>query len=263
MLERRLYFTSTGCCWRPCSRCAARRGDDLQRHLDPRYGTSGPSSVTQLYAIALGLWRWSCAWRLTTACSRTRRILIVHRAAGGCSSTCSFSASCHAAARAAGSRSARFNLQPSEFARIVLALVLAMLFGERPPRRADADRSADRGALLARAIRALIARSPTSARPSRWCRCSSASPMSPACGCASLGILVIAAIAGWRPWRGSSRSRTIRSLASSRSSIRPKDPRGAGYQQIQARITVGSGGLGQRLHEGHAGAVQVPAGRPQ
>ena len=43
-----------------------------------------------------------------------------------------------------------------------------------------------------------------------------------------------------------------------------QDPKGAGYQQIQAQITVGSGGLtGKGLPKGHAGTAQVPAGRPQ
>ena len=43
-----------------------------------------------------------------------------------------------------------------------------------------------------------------------------------------------------------------------------QDARGAGYQQIQARITVGSGGvLGQGLHGRHAGAAALPAGRAQ
>ena len=42
---------------------------------------------------------------------------------------------------------------------------------------------------------------------------------------------------------GSSRSRTTRSPASRRSSIRSRIRAATGYQQIQARITVGSGGL--------------------
>ena len=38
------------------------------------------------------------------------------------------------------------------------------------------------------------------------------------------------------------------------------DPRGAGYQQIQARISVGSGGVwGKGFLQGHAGAAAVPA----
>ncbi len=40
-----------------------------------------------------------------------------------------------------------------------------------------------------------------------------------------------------------------------------QDPRGAGYQQIQARISVGSGGIwGKGFLQGHAGAAAVPAG---
>ena len=43
-----------------------------------------------------------------------------------------------------------------------------------------------------------------------------------------------------------------------------QDAKGAGYQQIQARITVGSGGLtGKGFRQRDAGTASVPAGRPQ
>ena len=59
-------------------------------------------------------------------------------------------------------------------------------------------------------------------------------------------------------------SRTTRRNASRRSSIRPRTRAATGYQQIQAKVTVGSGGLlGQGVPAGHPGRLRVPAGRPQ
>jgi rod shape determining protein RodA len=43
-----------------------------------------------------------------------------------------------------------------------------------------------------------------------------------------------------------------------------KDPRGKGLQQIQAKVTVGSGGLlGKGIQAGNAGGLRLPAGRAQ
>ena len=58
-----------------------------------------------------------------------------------------------------------------------------------------------------------------------------------------LVIFAAVAIVSARRSRGPSRSRTTRSPASRRSWNPELDRQGAGYQQIQARISVGSGGL--------------------
>ena len=60
-----------------------------------------------------------------------------------------------------------------------------------------------------------------------------------------------------RPSRGSSRSRTIRRARISTFLDPSQDAKGAGYQQIQARITVGSGGLsGKGFTQGTQGQLR-------
>ena len=84
---------------------------------------------TQIYGIAIGI-----VALLVTAQHRLpfagRQVAPdLRRRSWVCSFTCCSSAPC-AAARAAGSTLASFNLQPSEFAKAALALVLAKFFGE-------------------------------------------------------------------------------------------------------------------------------------
>jgi rod shape determining protein RodA len=134
-----------------------------------------------------------------------------------------------------------FNLQPSEFARLALALVLATFYSEN---RRGAQTAHD--LLLAGAVVAvplvLIARQPdlgtavtllpvylgvsfVAGMRLRWL------------GGVAL-VLVLAAPVVWRYGLADyQRTRLVTFLDPER------DPRGAGYQQIQARITVGSGGL--------------------
>ena len=94
-----------------------------------------------------------------------------------------------------------FNLQPSEFAKIGVALVLAKFFGES--RGAPAlDRSRDRRRAHARCRSCSSRRSRTSARRSRCCRSFWRSRISPGCGCAfsacSLVCLLLAAPVAWK-----------------------------------------------------------------
>ena len=155
-----------------------------------------------------------------------------------------------------------FNLQPSEFARMVVALILAMYFGEN---RRGAQNTSDLviGGIFTAMPLLLIAKQPD---------LGTAVTLLPVFfGVAYLAglrmrLLAVIAIAGLLLARspGSSRCRTTRSRASRCSSTRARTRRGAGYQTIQARITVGSGGLtGKGLQRGHAGAVRIPPGRPQ
>lgn len=148
-----------------------------------------------------------------------------------------------------------FNLQPSEFGRIVVALVLAMYFGEN---RRGARTSADLliGAAFMTAPFLLIAKEPD---------LGTAVTLVPA-------FLGIAYVAGMR-------MRLLVALALAGALIAPvawsyglkdyqrtrietfvnpeRDPQGAGYQQIQARITVGSGGLtGKGFMNGTQGQYQ-------
>ncbi len=134
-----------------------------------------------------------------------------------------------------------WTLQPSEFARLALALVLAMFYGESRRRARSAGELAV-GALLLAGPAYLIYKQPdlgTAATLApvfvgviyvaglrfRWLA-------------AALVLVVLASPVIWRyglaPYQ---RERVVTFLDPS------KDPRGAGHQQIQAKVTVGSGGL--------------------
>ena len=149
-----------------------------------------------------------------------------------------------------------FNLQPSEFVKAGVALVLAKLLGES--RRHGAvepgpvpGQRADPGAAGARSPA-----SPTWGRRSRCCRCSAPSSSPPGCRCATwplpaLVALVLAPIAWTFALEDYQKSRIVTFLDPE------QDPRGAGYQQIQARITVGSGGvMGKGFMQGTQGQLR-------
>ena len=120
-----------------------------------------------------------------------------------------------------------FNLQPSEFAKATLALVLAKLLRREPARRAQQQRPVHRRRAHG-ACRSLLDR--PAARPRHGgdaaARSSSSSPSSPGMPMRISAIARARGRAGWRRSRGSSRSRTIRRNASRRSWI-PSRMRGA------------------------------------
>ena len=135
----------------------------------------------------------------------------------------------------------RFKLQPSEFGRVTLALILAMYFGEnRRGARTPGDLLV--AGLFAAVPLLLIARQPD---------LGTAMTLVPVgFGIAylaglrlrlvaiALGIAILLAPFAW--------SFALKDYQKSRIVIfldPEQDPRGAGYQPIQARITVGSGGL--------------------
>ncbi|MEO6214067.1 MAG: rod shape-determining protein RodA [Vicinamibacterales bacterium] len=134
-----------------------------------------------------------------------------------------------------------FNLQPSEFARLAVALVLAMFFGEN---RRGAKNTSDLivGGFFTIVPLLLIARQPD---------LGTAVTLLPVFfGVAFLAglrmrLLAVIALAGilvapiaWKFALEPYQKARIQTF------IDPsQDPRGAGYQTIQARITVGSGGL--------------------
>jgi rod shape determining protein RodA len=145
-----------------------------------------------------------------------------------------------------------FNLQPSEFARLVVALILAMFFGEN---RRGAKNPGDLAVagLFAGLPLLLIARQPD---------LGTAVTLIPVC----FGIVYLAGL----------RLRLVAALAVVAVLLAPvawnfalkdyqktrintffdpeRDARGAGYQQIQARVTVGSGGLtGKGFRQGTQG----------
>ena len=133
-------------------------------------------------------------------------------------------------------------LQPSEFARITLALALGLFFADN--RRTA--RSTGRGRVQCRYRRAAVL-SHSQAAGSRNGghldpRVSSASCISPGLrlrwiGMAALVFVLLSPVIWQFGLEDYQKERFEMFIDPS------KDPRGAGYQQIQAKITVGSGGL--------------------
>lgn len=148
-----------------------------------------------------------------------------------------------------------FNVQPSEFAKIVLALVLARFFAENQRRVPSGSDLAIAAGITAVPF-LLIARQPD---------LGTAFTLVPIllaiaflAGMRMRLVLVLAAIAlltvpvAWRyALQDYQRSRISTFLDPA------QDPRGAGYQQIQARITVGSGGIwGKGFRKGTQGQLR-------
>jgi rod shape determining protein RodA len=145
-----------------------------------------------------------------------------------------------------------FNLQPSEFGRLALALILAMFFGEN---RRGARNTGDLiiAGLFFLVPFLLIAKQPD---------LGTAVTLVPVCfGIAYLAglrlrlVAVVAIVAvllapvAWKVALKDYQKSRINTFLDPE-----KDARGAGYQQIQARITVGSGGLkGKGFRKGTQG----------
>ena len=252
MFERRLYY--------PRRLGAARRAPGALPDRPGRRSTAPPASPTSHLrdadlrhrARARGAGRVP-QHRLPVA----GRQVALHLSAASCccSSTCCSSAPC-AAGRGAGSTSGAFNLQPSEFAK-------ARWRWCWPSSSATARRGAlTRADLLDRGgdHRRAAARHRPAARPRhrRHAGAGAASPWPswPACRCGSFGILalvgVLVAPVAWKfALQDYQKERISTFLDPS------QDARGAGYQQIQARITVGSGGLwGKGFTKGTQGQLR-------
>ena len=134
-----------------------------------------------------------------------------------------------------------FNLQPSEFGKIVIALVLAVVYsGERTRDRRIQDWAT--GAAVVAIPFLVITRQPD---------LGTAVTLLPVCGAIMifagfrLKFLAVLAVVGvllspvaWTYGLEDYQRTRIASFLDP-----DQDPRGAGYQQIQARVTVGSGGL--------------------
>jgi rod shape determining protein RodA len=151
-----------------------------------------------------------------------------------------------------------FNLQPSEFAKIGVALVLAKYFGENRGVPVWTD-LAIAGALTCLPL-ALIAREPDLGTAVTLIPVFIAVAFLAGMQARILGILAVCAVlAAPIAWtfalKDYQKSRITTFLDPS------QDARGAGYQQIQARITVGSGGLSgkgfQKGTQGHFGFLPV------
>jgi rod shape determining protein RodA len=147
-----------------------------------------------------------------------------------------------------------FNLQPSEFARMGVALVLAKFFGENRGSPGWSD-LAIAGGLTCLPI-ALIARQPdlgtaVTLVPAFLAIAYVAGMQLRVLGMLSLCCLLAAPFAWRYALKDYQKTRISTFLDPS------QDARGAGYQQIQARITVGSGGLtGKGFTQGTQGQLR-------
>lgn len=148
-----------------------------------------------------------------------------------------------------------FNLQPSEFAKLAVALVLAKFFGEnRRLQPTGADLMT--GAALAVVPLLLIARQPDLGTAVTLVPVYLVVGYMAGLPMRVLGILalagVLAAPIAWKfALKDYQKTRILMFIDPS------KDTRGAGYQQIQARITVGSGGLwGKGFMKGTQGQLR-------
>lgn len=148
-----------------------------------------------------------------------------------------------------------FNLQPSEFAKAAIALVLAKLLGEsRRPALSNQDLIIA-GVLVAVPL-LLIARQPDLGTAVTLLPILLVVTYVAGLPLRYLGILVlVAAMAAPVAWKFGLQDYQRSRIATF---IDPaQDPRGAGYQQIQARITVGSGGVwGKGFMEGTQGQLR-------
>jgi rod shape determining protein RodA len=147
-----------------------------------------------------------------------------------------------------------FNLQPSEFAKIGVALVLAKFYGENRGTPSWTDLAIG-GALTAIPL-ALIAKEPdlgtaVTLLPVFFAIAYLAGMRMRIFGLMFLCLLLAAPVAWKFALKDYQKSRVSTFLDPS------QDAKGAGYQQIQARITVGSGGLtGKGFKKGTQGQLR-------
>jgi rod shape determining protein RodA len=148
-----------------------------------------------------------------------------------------------------------FNLQPSEFAKAALALVLAKFLGESRRGVASYGDLAIAGALTAVPL-LIIAKQPDLGTAATLVPVAFAVAFVAGMPVRLLGILaltaVLAAPIAWRFALQDYQKERISTFLDPE-----QDARGAGYQQIQARITVGSGGpWGKGFTEGTQGQLR-------
>ena len=145
-----------------------------------------------------------------------------------------------------------FNLQPSEFAKIAVALVLAKFFGENRRGSLTLADLAIAGALAGLPL-VLIARQPDLGTAVTIIPVYLAVVYVAGLSMRILGVIAVVAVlatpVAWQfALKDYQKQRVLTFVDPS------KDTRGAGYQQIQARITTGSGGLwGKGFRQGTQG----------
>ena len=248
MFERRLYIYLDGTLVAAVVLlCAIGLAMIYSATFDPTTERVGPQFYRQLWALAFGL------VALTACLMVDYRVLADHAMLiyGGLIALLSYTlvsgVEMGGAQRWIGL--GPFNLQPSEFARLAIALVLATFYAQsRRGSRTLGDWVL--GAAFIVVPFALIAREPD---------LGAAVTLLPVCLAIMIfaglplrflaSIAVVAVLVAPVAWTYAMEDYQRTRIASF---LDPEqDPRGAGYQQIQARITVGSGGLtGQGFLQG-------------
>jgi rod shape determining protein RodA len=218
---------------------------------DPTRGTSR-LYITQLYAIALGMVAMLFTLTLDYRTFTDKSHLIYIGLLGLLVYVMFFGMVQMGARRWIALRG--FNLQPSEFAKVGVALVLAKFFGENRGTPAWTDLAV--GGVLTLIPFALIAKEPDLGTAVTLLPVFLAVAYLAGMRMRILGVLfllcLLAAPVAWRfALKDYQKARISTFLDPS------QDAKGAGYQQIQARITVGSGGLqGKGFKKGTQGQLR-------
>ncbi len=207
---------------------------------DFRLHHAGSEFWTQVYALPIGLAAAAVCMMIDYR-SLTQRSLLLYALLVGALLYVSFFGVVRGGARRWIPSIMGFSLQPSEFARITVALVLAMFYGESRRSARGMGELIAGGVILAVPFM-LIAKQPD---------LGTAATLIPVflgvayvAGMRVRWLLIAAVIVAllspliWQYGMKDYQKQRIETF------VNPtKDPRGAGYQQIQAKVTVGSGGL--------------------
>jgi rod shape determining protein RodA len=252
MFERRLYYhIDWALVMAILALCAMGVAMIYSTTYDPTRGTSH-MWVTQLYAIALGL--GAIAFTLTLDYRTfTDKSHLIYIALLALLLYVMFFGQVQMGARRWIPLKV-FNLQPSEFAKVGVALVLAKFFGENRGTPSWTDLAI--AGLLTAIPLGLIAKEPDLGTAVTLMPVFLAVAYLAGMRMRILGILLVCAVVAapiaWKfALKDYQKSRISTFLDPS------QDAKGAGYQQIQARITVGSGGLtGKGFKQGTQGQLR-------
>jgi rod shape determining protein RodA len=220
---------------------------------DIRRNQPGPEFWTQVYAVPVSLVALA-ACLLVDYRSLSQRALLVYAALVAALVAVHFVGVVRGGARRwipVGG----FNLQPSEFARLGVALVLAMFYGESRRSGKSIGELAVGGILVA-VPAYLILKQPDLGTAATLVPCFLGVVYLAGLRLRwlAIGIIVLGLLspAIWKFGLNDYQKSRIVTFFDPE-----QDPKGAGYQQIQARITVGSGGL---LGKGFRGSTQGSGG---
>jgi rod shape determining protein RodA len=240
MLERRLFYHID---WLLLGAVVGLAGIGLlmiySTTYDPVRARVGPQFWTQLYAVALGL------AALFVCLAVDYRLIVEHALAVYVAIALALVYVLFFGVVAGGARRwinlGPINLQPSEVAKIGLALVLAWFFGESR-RGARGWQDLGTAAIFLALLAGLIARQPDLGTAVTLAPIYLGAVYAAGLRLKILAILaalaIVAAPVAWTFALEDYQKSRIQTFLDPE-----QDARGAGYQQIQARITVGSGGL--------------------